>query len=181
MIGWLTRSTQTNPREAFPIENLPIETFGGRETSAVRLMYRKTPALPAPGTGAAAVRNGIDKNKEDFFRRILPILDSFDAIFNYAKTSDLDGNETVKNWVNTLETLHRRLFSALEKEGLVAIESVGQKLDLSMHEVLDVRRDTDKPDKTIVEEVLRGYRFGNRILRDAKVIVARNQPTTSEE
>lgn len=103
MIGWLTRSSQPDPRDVFPIDNMPIETFGGKGASAVRLLYKKMPALPAPGeTRRLAVKNGLDKNKEEFFRRILPILDSFDTIFNYTNNNRLEENETLTNWVKTL-------------------------------------------------------------------------------
>ena len=175
MIGWLTRSSQPDPRDVFPIDNMPIETYGGKGTSAVRLMYKKMPALPAPGeTRRLAVKNGLDKNKEEFFRRILPILDSFDTIFNYTNNSNIEENETLTNWVKTLEALYRRLLSALEKEGLVGIESVGQRLDLSAHEVVETREAPGKTDQEIVEEVVKGYRYGNRVLRDAKVIIVKN-------
>ncbi len=175
MIGWLTRSTQLDPRDVFPIDNMPIETYGGKGTSAIRLMYKKTPALPAPGdTRRLAAKNGLDKNKEDFFRRILPILDSFDTIFNYAKNNHLESNETITNWVRTLESLYRRLFSALEKEGLVKIESQGRQLNLSVHEVVETREAPEKPDQLILEELLKGYQYGNRVLRDAKVVVVKN-------
>lgn len=175
MIGWLARSNQPDPRNVFPIDNLPIETYGGKGTSAVQLMYKKTPALPAPGeTRRLSVKSGLDKNKEEFFRRILPILDSFDTIFNYTKNSNIEENDTLTNWVKTLEALYRRLLSALEKEGLVRIESVGQRLNLSVHEVVETRETPDKSDQEIVEEMVKGYRYGNRVLRDAKVVVVKN-------
>lgn len=175
MIGWLTRSSQPDPRDVFPIDNMPIETYGGRGTSAVGLMYKRMPALPAPGEKRRlAVKNGLDKNKEDFFRRILPILDSFDTIFNYTKNNTLEEKETLANWVKTLEALYRRLLSALEKEGLVGIESLGQHLDLSIHEVVETREAPGKPNHLILEEMVKGYRYGNRVLRDAKVVIVKN-------
>jgi len=115
----------------------------------------------------------MNKAKEDFFRRVLPILDGFDNIFQFAQNSNVEENETLANWIRTLDTLYRRLQTTMEKEGLVAIESVGKPVDFSLHEVVNTREDTEAPDNMIVEEVVKGYQFGRRVLRDAKVIVAK--------
>lgn len=170
MIGWFSRTDSINPKEAFPIENLPVETYGGGNRDALRSFYSRPKALPQP---PRIVTQSIQKEKEDFFRRILPILDGFDEIFEYAERSDVETDETLANWLKTLGTLYRRLLSALEKEGLIKIESLGKPLDLSLHEVIDTRIDPSVPENTVVEEVVRGYRFGQRMLRDAKVIVAK--------
>lgn len=170
MMGWFRGSI--DPKEAFPIENFPLETLGDKRGDALTLLYKKSAErntvglLPAPIT--------IDRQKEDFFRRVLPILDGFDNIFRYAERVNLEGNETLGNWLKTLETLYRRLQSALEKEGLLAIESKGTPLDLSIHEVIDTREDQTVPDNTVIDELVRGYQYGRRVLRDAKVVVAKN-------
>lgn len=179
MMGWFRGSI--DPKEAFPIDSFPLETLGEKTGDALALLYKKTPArnavagfLPAPVT--------VDRQKEDFFRRVLPILDGFDNIFRYAERINLEGNETLGNWLKTLETLYRRLQSALEKEGLLAIESKGAPLDLSMHEVVDIRDDPTVPNNIVVEELVKGYQFGRRVLRDAKVVVAKNsKPATQPD
>ncbi|HXK95386.1 MAG TPA: nucleotide exchange factor GrpE, partial [bacterium] len=168
-MGWLQDSI--DPKEEFPIDFLPLETLGEKHGDALSLFYRH--ALKERESGQRLpVPVSHDRPKEAFFRRILPILDGFDNIFKYAGTSNIQGDETLSNWLKTLETMYRRLLSTLEKEGLVAIESVGQKLDLSVHEVVQTREVPGVPENTIVEELVKGYRFGRRVLRDAKVIVA---------
>ena len=170
-MGWFKGSL--DPKEAFPIENFPLETLGDKRGDALALLY-KNPKGNNRVAGHLPPPINLNPQKEEFFRRILPILDGFDNIFRYAERTNLEGNETLSNWLKTLETLFRRLLSALEKEGLIAIESKGLPLDLSMHEVIDTREDGSVPDNTIVEEMVRGYQFGRRILRDAKVVVAKN-------
>jgi len=169
-MGWFQGSI--DPREAFPIENLPLETMGNKKGDALALLYNQ-PKENNNSVGRLPAPINIDKQKEDFFRRVLPILDGFDNIFRYADQSNLDGDDTLSNWLKTLETLYRRLLSTLEKEGLVAIESKGLPLDFSIHEVIDTREDPDVSENTIVDEMVKGYQFGRRVLRDAKVIVAK--------
>lgn len=167
MKRWFYRST--NPKDLFPIDQLPKETWGKQTTDAVALFYRKKPKAGWPARPVVLV----DQEKETFFRRILPILDGFDNLFHFAQQSEIKPNEVLGNWLQTLETLYRRLLLTLEKEGLIPIPSVGKLLDLSQHEVLDVREVPGVEENVIVEEVVRGYRFGRRIIRDAKVIVAK--------
>ncbi|MEW6235360.1 MAG: nucleotide exchange factor GrpE [Candidatus Omnitrophota bacterium] len=178
-MGWWKEAA--NFKEEFPIENLPMETFGDKRGDALALLYKRPDELPEAAKAKRLPASlQIDRRKEEFFARILPILDGFDNIFRYVERSNLEGNETVSNWLKTLESLYRRLISALEKEGLCAIESEGMSLDLSIHEVIDTREQPGVPNNTVIEEVVRGYRFGRRTLRDAKVIVAKN-PAALEE
>ncbi|GEM_PF-1317398 len=174
MISWFKSSE--NPKEAFPIENLPVETWGEGNSDALALLYRPNKQTRNTKTDARPLllQRGIDKEKEDFFKRTLPILDGFGSIFKHANAQNLEGDEILANWLKTLETLYRRLLSALEREGLVAIDSVGKPLNLSLQEVIDVREVSGAPNNTVIEEIVKGYTYGNRVLRDAKVIVAKN-------
>lgn len=174
-MGWMKGSL--DPKDVFPIENFPMETLENRRGDALALLYNKPKGKHAIAGQLPAPIN-IDRHKEEFFRRVLPILDGFDNIFRYAERINLEGNETLANWLKTLETLYRRLLSALEKEGLVALESRGTPLDFSIHEVVDTRSDSSVPDNSIIEELVKGYQFGRRVLRDAKVIVAKNANMT---
>ncbi len=174
MKGWSQNADEL--RDAFPIENLPLEILSVKGSDALSLLYKKQKQSVTNQQGRRfPIRNaGVDKEKIEFFRKILPILDGFNSIFKYAQSQNIVEDEILSNWLNTLEKLYLRLLSALEKEGLVAIESVGKPLDLSSQEVIDVREVNDAPDNIVLEEMVKGYQYGARILRDAKVIVAKN-------
>lgn len=173
MLGW---GRKENPKEVFPIENFPLETLGSLRNDALSLLYKKTKVTESPAGAGRSTRRlvDLDKEKVEFFRKILPILDGFDSIFRYTQSQNIEQDEILTNWLRTLTTLYRRLISTLEKEGLVKLESIGKPLDLSHHDVIEVREDRNVPDNTILDEVVKGYMYGNRVLRDAKVIVARN-------
>ena len=174
MKGWSHNADDL--RDTFPIENLPLEILGAKGSDALSLLYKKQkqPIANQPGRRFSIRNAGFDKEKIAFFRKILPILDGFNSIFKYAQSQNIVEDEILSNWLNTLEKLYLRLLSALEKEGLAAIESVGKPLDLSNQEVVDVREVNDAPDNIILEEMVKGYTYGARVLRDAKVIVAKN-------
>ena len=168
--------TQEDLKELFPVENLPLEILGNDRHDALSMLYQKR---KESGTKNRSQRfpvhdAGIERQKIVFFRKIFPILDGFNSIFRYAGSQDIQGDEILSNWLQTLEALYRRLLSALEKEGLVAIESIGKPLDLSTQEVIETREDSSVPNNRVIEEVAKGYKYGNRVLRDAQVIVAKN-------
>ena len=170
MPGWrLGKSDRSDLKEIFPIEEMPLEVRSDRKRDVL------SACLEALERGEVPKRVGRRKDsKEDLMRRMIPILDAFDNILKYSSSLNLEEDEVLANWFKAIKAVHRHLQLALEREGLSAIKSVGQKLDLTCHEVVDVREDPSVEDNTIVEEVEKGYQYKDRILRDSKVIVARS-------
>jgi molecular chaperone GrpE len=67
-----------------------------------------------------------------------------------------------------------RLFEdTAERVGLARIKTVGERFDPAVHEALQQLDTNEHPPGTIVNEIAAGYRFGERLVRPARVIVAR--------
>ncbi len=97
----------------------------------------------------------------EFAGKLLPILDSFEIAI---KNSD-DGHEK-----KGLELIYSQLFTALEKEGLRPINSVGERLDPYRHEaLLSEKTDDAEKDGVVAEELSRGYMWKDSVLRTGKV------------
>lgn len=62
----------------------------------------------------------------------------------------------------------------MKSEGLERISSLGEKFDPSVHDAVASVEDASKEDGVIVEEIRRGYKFKDRLLRPAGVIVVKN-------
>jgi molecular chaperone GrpE len=62
----------------------------------------------------------------------------------------------------------------LAKQGVEPIEALGVEFDPNFHEAVLRIEDSEHPDNTVVEEVQRGYRMGDRVLRPSMVKVARS-------
>ena len=73
-----------------------------------------------------------------------------------------------------LEVTYRGMRNLLEREGVTAIDAVGAPFDPILHEAVAARPGTaaQNHESVVVEEVRRGYRQGERVLRPARVIVA---------
>jgi molecular chaperone GrpE len=65
------------------------------------------------------------------------------------------------------------LQDALQKSGVQAVESVGQPFDPRFHEAIEMVDSAVIPDHHVLEELQRGYKYKDRLLRPAMVRVAR--------
>jgi molecular chaperone GrpE len=102
---------------------------------------------------------------------LLPALDNFERAFRHApnpEAPELDG----------MRSIYRQLASVLQSNDLKRIETVGQPFDAGVHDAIVVEPTTDIADGTILEELEAGYILADRVLRAAKVKVAKNDGAT---
>ena len=102
----------------------------------------------------------------DVIRTILPTLDSFER----AIKAGGDGSD----FRNGIELIYRQFQDALQKVGVQPIVAVGQAFDPRLHEAIEMVDTTEVPDHQVVDELQRGYKYKERMLRPAMVRVARN-------
>lgn len=100
-------------------------------------------------------------------KELLPILDSFDR----ALKAPAAGLEEFRAG---LELINRQMHDALAKLGVVPIEAEGQPFDPRFHEAVEMVDTDQAPDHQVLDELQRGYRIKDRLLRPAMVRVARN-------
>lgn len=110
----------------------------------------------------------VERAKEEWFLKILPILDNFNLIEKNLP-EDLKKNEHVKGILQ----VKLQIENLLKQEGIEEIKTFGEKFDPNLHEVVEEVEVKDKESGTIVEEVQKGYKINNRLLRAAKVKVAK--------
>jgi molecular chaperone GrpE len=102
----------------------------------------------------------------DVIKNFLPILDSFERAL---KTG---GNSS--DFRNGIELINRQFQDALQKTGVQPIAALGQPFDPRVHEAIEMVDTTEVPDHQVVDELQRGYKYKERLLRPAMVRVARN-------
>lgn len=105
---------------------------------------------------------------EDLIRKVLALADDFDRAID-ARPAELADDA----WAEGIAAIDRKLRQLLESEGVTAIDaSSGRPFDPREHEAIANVPGTGRPDGEIVEEVRRGYRLRDRVLRPALVAVA---------
>jgi len=101
----------------------------------------------------------------DAIKALLPMLDSFDrALGAHA------GDESFRG----IELINRQFHDALAKLGVRPIPAAGESFDPYLHQAVEVVDTSDAPDNSVLEELQRGYKLKDRLLRPAMVRVARN-------
>ncbi len=76
-----------------------------------------------------------------------------------------------------IELIAKQLDDAVRNLGVVAVETVGQQFDPRTMEALGSVETAEYPDDAVVEEIRKGYRIKERLLRPALVRVAKNNQT----
>jgi molecular chaperone GrpE len=103
----------------------------------------------------------------DTIKSLLPILDSFDRALQ-SPTPD------VQEFRSGVELIRKQLHDALSKLGLRAIPAKGEPFDPHLHEAVEMVETTSAQDDHVIDELQRGYKLKDRLLRPAMVRVARN-------
>jgi molecular chaperone GrpE len=106
--------------------------------------------------------------RDDVLLQLLPVVDNFERALSSLETSEGDA-EALRHGV---ELIHRQFKDALSKLGLEAVEALGQTFDPHVHEAVTTEATDKHKENTVIQEFLRGYRIGDRLLRPAKVKVA---------
>ena len=105
---------------------------------------------------------------EDLIRKVLSLADDFDRAIEARPASIADDP-----WFEGIAAIDRKLRALLESEGVTSIDaSPGRPFDPREHEAIANVPGTDSPDGEIVDEVRRGYRLRDRVIRPALVAVA---------
>ena len=103
----------------------------------------------------------------DVLTDVIAILDDFDRALGAPSP------EEAKPFRTGVELIHRALGDLLRKRGVTAMESVGATFDPHLHQAVAYEEVGDRPDGEVVEELRKGYRIGERLLRPAMVKVAK--------
>jgi molecular chaperone GrpE len=98
---------------------------------------------------------------------ILPVLDAFDRAFKGVTPKDKG-----LSWVTGFRQIQRMLLDVLNKHGLTEVKCVGDTFDPSLHEAVAQQEGVEG---LVVDEVRKGYKLKDRLLRAPQVVVGKNK------
>ena len=102
----------------------------------------------------------------DAIKSLLPVIDSLErALQVKSDAAELRGG---------VELIYKQLQAALAKLSVNAIVAKGEPFDPRLHEAIELVETSDVPDHQVIEELQRGYKLKDRLLRPAMVKVAKN-------
>jgi molecular chaperone GrpE len=104
----------------------------------------------------------------DFARELLPVLDGLEQTLASAQTAT-DPRAVAEG----IRIVYEQFLKALKSRQIEPLDVLGAAFDPAMHEALLQQPSADQAPGTVLQEVQRGYRMRDRVLRFARVIVAR--------
>ena len=105
-------------------------------------------------------------------RRLLPVMDNLQRALETERTMEAKESAEFKHFLEGVELINRQLGGVVEGLGVEVIPTVGHLFDPHVHEAVTTEERADVEPDTIVQEMQRGYRLGDKLLRPAMVKVA---------
>jgi molecular chaperone GrpE len=109
---------------------------------------------------------------ESFLKELLQVMDNFERALAHAKSQGGDKGSPLAQVVQGIEMIHYQYLDALKGQGVAAVVSLGQKFDPAVHEAVG-EEESDAEPGTIVKEMQKGYTLHGRLLRPARVVLAK--------
>ncbi len=112
---------------------------------------------------------GISYANESIMRQLIEVVDNLErAVEHGAKDENCEG------LLDGVRMTHKSLLDLLARFGAAPFESMGSTFDPNRHEAVIQEQNPEYPDMTVTREFQKGYTLRDRLLRPARVGVARN-------
>jgi molecular chaperone GrpE len=162
-LGESTAARSAVPAETGELEKLRSE----RDTLLDRLARSQAEFENARKRAAREQQEFREFAMADAIKALLPAIDSFERAL---QTPASQPNE----FRNGVELIYKQLQDALSKLGVRAVPAKGERFDPHVHEAIEMVETSEVPDHQVIEELQRGYKLKDRLIRPAMVKVAQN-------
>ena len=109
----------------------------------------------------------------DFARSLLTVSDNFERAVEAVKPEQREKNAELASVMVGIDAVSRELQQIFELSGMKKLIPVDQAFDPNFHEVMFEMENTGKPPGTIVQVLQTGYQIHDRLLRPARVAIAK--------
>ncbi|MFO8062002.1 MAG: nucleotide exchange factor GrpE [bacterium] len=118
----------------------------------------------------------LNTSKERLFIDLIDVLDNFDrAIEHFEKT---DNKEQIMSGIKMID---KSFHDFLERHSVSPFTAKDMEFDPNLHEAISVVSDDDLENNVVAEVYAKGYRFGDKILRPAKVVVNKKDNNSNDD
>jgi molecular chaperone GrpE len=108
---------------------------------------------------------------EGLLQKLIPIVDNFEMALAAASNENAAGStQSLQQGVAMIQT---QLRNALLEAGLEEIDATNKVFDPNLHEAVSQKETNEVPDGSVVQQLRKGYKFRERLVRPASVVVAK--------
>jgi molecular chaperone GrpE len=108
----------------------------------------------------------------DVAHKLLPVVDNLARALEHERNVESTESEEFRHFLHGVRLISKQLNDVFESLGIQPIASVGERFDPHIHEAVVTEPSDEYEPDTVTEELARGYRIGDRLLRPAMVKVA---------
>jgi len=135
-------------------------------------------------------RRRFEKEKDDAFeyggfsfaRESLNLIDNFDRAKQSLENDEkIKGSDALKKTLEHLDIVKKDLISIFKKNNIEEIVAVDKKLDPNLHQAMMEIEDDNKEPGTIVQEIQKGFKMKDRLLRPSLVAVSKKTEKNKEK
>jgi molecular chaperone GrpE len=107
---------------------------------------------------------------ESLLQKLVPVLEHLDMALAAAQAAGPQPGQSLQAGVSMIS---QQLKNVLAESGLEELEALGKPFDPNLHEALSQQETRDVPEGQVVQQLRKGYKFRDRLLRPASVVVAK--------
>jgi molecular chaperone GrpE len=125
-------------------------------------------------------RKRMERNRNESYNRmvgdvvskLLPVLDNLRRALDAEGSLQANESEEFRHFLNGVELIYKQLSTVLEGLGLEPVAALGHRFDPHVHEAVSTEQTEEYEPDTVIQELMPGYRLGEKLLRPAIVKVA---------
>jgi molecular chaperone GrpE len=108
---------------------------------------------------------------ESLIQKLIPLLDNFDMALAAVQNGQTGAaSSSLQSGINMIL---QQFKSALTEAGLEEVDATGKPFDPNLHEAVSQQESAEVPEGHVVQQLRKGYKLRDRLLRPASVIIAR--------
>ena len=104
---------------------------------------------------------------QSFIEELLPVVDNFER-----SLAVVDPSDEIKNFLKGYEMIYNQLMEVLKSQGVEVIKTEGEEFDPNFHQAVMTVKDDNFKSNMIVEELQKGYKLKDRVIRASLVKVS---------
>ena len=108
---------------------------------------------------------------ESLLQKLVPVLDNFDMALAAAQSGP---GATPQSLQTGVSMIHQLLRNVLNEAGLEEVNAEGLPFDPNLHEAVSQKETAEAPEGQVVQQLRKGYKLRDRLLRPASVVVAKH-------